>query len=172
MLADWERDNRMRFGSNAILELIDLSFEALLQLFLHLIILGLFGHHIIKAIIRLIEITLTKKEYTSAYGVKRQSESKVSCTIGLAQNVYVARARVMKGGSASMCGCSVMFVPRQCKSSHCYKISREVWPRMHTCTAGRLWTYLYPQTNADSSPWTSSTRSSWNIYARTGEEDI
>ena len=66
----------MRFGSNAILELIDLGIDALLQLprcFLHLIILGLFGHHIIKAIIHLIEFTLTKKEYTSAYGVKGQS---------------------------------------------------------------------------------------------------
>ena len=95
VLADWERDNRMRFGSNAILELIDLGFDALLQLprcFLHLIVLGLFGHNIIKAIIHLIEITLTKKEYicirvlTMSRGSLaterrqfRRLQSKVSC---------------------------------------------------------------------------------------------
>ena len=56
VLADWERDNRIHVGSNAILELVDLGFDALLQLprcFLHLVILGLFGHHIIKAILHL-----------------------------------------------------------------------------------------------------------------------
>ena len=67
----------MRFGSNAILELVDLGFDALLQLprsFLHLVILGLFGHHIIKAIIHLIGIySFAKKECTSAYGIKGQS---------------------------------------------------------------------------------------------------
>ena len=70
VLHDWEIENRMRFGSNAILELFDLGFDAVLQLprcFLHLVILGLFGHHIIKAIIHLIESLISKAVYTTSF---------------------------------------------------------------------------------------------------------
>jgi hypothetical protein len=65
ILEEWESANRMRFGSNAVLEMIDLGFDALLQLprcFLHLVVLGLFGHHVCKAAIHLIESTIIKKE--------------------------------------------------------------------------------------------------------------
>jgi hypothetical protein len=60
---------------NAILELINLDFDALLQLlrcFLHLVVLGLFGQHVCKAVIHLIESILMKNEYTSAHGTKGQ----------------------------------------------------------------------------------------------------
>lgn len=73
ILEEWESANRMRFGSNAVLEMIDLGFHALLQLprcFLHLVVIGLFGHHVCKASIHLIEITIIKKEYTTAHGTK------------------------------------------------------------------------------------------------------
>ena len=65
----------MLFDSNAILELVDLGFDALLQLprcFPHLVILGHFGHCRLKAIIYLIEITVTIEGYTSAYKGKGQ----------------------------------------------------------------------------------------------------
>ena len=58
-----------------ILELVDLDFDTLLQLprsILHLVILGRFGHNIIKSIIHLIAITIIKKEYKSAYNNKGQ----------------------------------------------------------------------------------------------------
>ena len=73
VLNDWEIENRMRFGSNAILELFDLGFDAVIQLprcFLHLVILGLFGYHIIKAIIHLIKSLITKAVYTTAFKKK------------------------------------------------------------------------------------------------------
>ena len=76
ILEEWESANRMRFGSNAVLEMIDLGFDALLQsprCFLHLVVLGLFGHHLCKAIIHLIESILLKKEYTTAHGSKGQT---------------------------------------------------------------------------------------------------
>ena len=72
-LDEWESANRMRFGSNTFLEMIALGFDAILQsprCFLHLVVLGLFGHHVCKAAIHLIESTIIKKEYTTAHGSK------------------------------------------------------------------------------------------------------
>jgi hypothetical protein len=73
ILDEWESANRMRFGSNAFLEMIDLGFDAILQsprCFLHLAVLDLFGNHLCKAAIHLIESTIIKNEYTTAHGSK------------------------------------------------------------------------------------------------------
>jgi len=67
----WETENRMRFGSNSLLELIDLGFHATIMMprdFLHLILLGLFGHHIIKAIIYLIQTFISKAVFCEPHG--------------------------------------------------------------------------------------------------------
>ena len=67
----WETENRMRFGSNSLLELIDLGFHATLMLprdFLHHILLGLFGHHIIKALIYLIMSFISKPVFCQSHG--------------------------------------------------------------------------------------------------------
>ena len=83
----------MLFGSNAILDLVDLG-VFLTHSFNRLVGSCIpypwpFGHHTIKVIIHLIEITITKKEYMSVYREKGQSgyrkarilqnETKVSC---------------------------------------------------------------------------------------------
>ena len=55
--------------------MITLCFDAVVQLprcFLHLIVLGFLGHHMIKAKVHLIEITITKEEHTRAQGEKGQ----------------------------------------------------------------------------------------------------
>jgi len=70
----WETENRMRFGSNSLLELIDLGFHATIMLprdFLHHILLGLFGFHIIKALIYLIMSLISKSVFCQSYGPRR-----------------------------------------------------------------------------------------------------
>jgi len=63
-IKEWEKAKGMRFYRNCLLEMADdLQFSLTISTpreFLHYIILGLFGHHIIRAIIYLIESTLLK----------------------------------------------------------------------------------------------------------------
>ena len=67
----WEKDARIRFGYNSILEMVeDLDCHATLftpRDFLHAIILGLFGKHMVKSIIYLIETTILRPEFTTAH---------------------------------------------------------------------------------------------------------
>ena len=68
----WERSNRMRFSPNWLLEMVkDLHFHVILftpRDFLHAIILGPVGYHIIRAIIYLIDSVIIRPELCSAYG--------------------------------------------------------------------------------------------------------
>ena len=93
----------------------------------------------------------------------------LSFTTGLAKDVL---ATLVKGDSASISGCSVMFRPRQCERSRYFKTSHETWQCLHTCTAGCLWAYLYQQTKADCHLWTSSTMCCWDIFAVTNKDDM
>ena len=72
VIKEWEQSNRMRFGPNRLLELLeDLHFHVTLftpRDFLHAIILGLFGYHIFRAIIYLIESAISRPEFCSAHG--------------------------------------------------------------------------------------------------------
>ena len=72
VIRDWEKSNRIRFGPNSLLEMVeDLHFHVTLftpRDFLHAIILGLFGYHIIRAIIFLIESVILRPEFCSAHG--------------------------------------------------------------------------------------------------------
>ena len=72
VVKDWERRNRMRFGHNALLEMVeDLHYHVTLftpRDFLHAIILGLFGYHIVRAIIYLIDSVIITSEFCSAHG--------------------------------------------------------------------------------------------------------
>ena len=72
VIKQWEQSNRMRFGPNSLLELVeDLHFHVTLftpRDFLHAIILGLFGYHIIRAIIYSLESVISRLEFCSSHG--------------------------------------------------------------------------------------------------------
>jgi len=72
VIKEWEQANRLRFGPNSLLEMVeDLHFHVTLftpRDFLHAIILGLFGYHIIRAIIYLIESVILRPEFCAAHG--------------------------------------------------------------------------------------------------------
>ena len=74
VIQDWEKKHRMRFGSNSVLELLDLGFHCTLftpRCFLHHIVIGLFGNHIIRAIIYLIWSFISLAIYCQAYGGRK-----------------------------------------------------------------------------------------------------
>lgn len=80
-IKEWEKENRMRFGSNGFLELLDLGFHATLLMprdFLHHIILGLFGKHMVKAIIHLIASVLAMAGESAIRGVMRRLARRLS----------------------------------------------------------------------------------------------
>ena len=75
LIEKWERSKGMRFLRNHLLEMVeDLNFSLTVPTprdFLHCIILGLFGHHIIKALIYLIQVTLLKPIFLNVHSVRR-----------------------------------------------------------------------------------------------------
>jgi len=72
VIRQWEEESRIRFGYNSILEMVeDLDCQVTLftpRDFLHAIILGLFGVHIVRAILYLIQSTIFRPEFTTPHG--------------------------------------------------------------------------------------------------------
>ena len=75
VIRQWERESRIRFGYNSILDMAeDLDCHVTLftpRDFLHAIILGLFGVHIVRAILYLIATTIFRPEFTTDHGGRK-----------------------------------------------------------------------------------------------------
>ena len=116
----WEKENRMRFGSNSFLQLVNLGFHATVmtsRCFLHLIILGIFGRHLVAAIIYLIASVITMAgEQAAIRGVLRRLAQRLSSVradescLTISPKFALHFLKVYEQGKSSFTGDRMMYI--------------------------------------------------------------